>query len=652
MKRAATLLVLAPLLGACPEEPVLDCEAPARVYADADGDGFGDPGESWLTCEADGTGVDVAGDCDDRNSLVYPGADERCDGLDDDCDGVVDEDAVDAVAWFWDLDGDGHGGERSLLACVRPPGTAADSGDCNDLDRGTHPGADEVCDGRDQDCDGRVDEEAIDAAVWYADGDGDGFGAGPGRRSCEPPGGGHASADGDCDDAEPTTWPGAPDRSCDGVDSDCDGRVEKAVNVLGRGGYDTIQGGLDGARDGDTVVVCPGTYVESLTIGRSVTLESDTLDPADVIIRPPGPMRTVSATGTDLAFRGLTLRGGGSDALYDGGNLQAASTTLTLEHCRIEDGVVDYQGGGVSWFGESRTDLSTITVRDTVFEGNSAGSEGGGLVAASWGPYRSELEDVVFRDNLSGYSGGGAALSSLDRAATDSVEHELIRVSFLDNQAGYSGGGLDIGGWRTQVVTLEDCTFEGNFAEYEGGGAAVSGWSPTDLTVDGCTFEDNTAEYSGWALDVGSWSDDEVALLDSTFRGNYGVGEDGGRHGSAVNMGGWGGTLVDIEGCTIEDNMGGVDVGGRGDRYEGTVSASAFTDNTGTALRFGGPVELTGGSFLRNQAGLVVLESARLVRVDLGRGADDNVEYDVAYAGTEYRWDGVTDVGCSGGACR
>ena len=88
------------------------------------------------------------------------------------------------------------------------------------------PGADEICNGRDDDCDGLVDAEdpdLITTTSWWTDSDGDGFGDSAAPVSACGGGPGLADQDGDCDDAAGDAFPGAPEQWYDGVDSDCDG---------------------------------------------------------------------------------------------------------------------------------------------------------------------------------------------------------------------------------------------------------------------------------------------------------------------------------------------------------------------------------------------------------------------------------------------
>ena len=161
-----------------------------------------------------------------------PGATEVCDTIDNDCDGAVDEDdAADASTWYADADGDGYGGSTfTTTSCTQPSDYVADSSDCNDLSGAPYPGAAEICDDDDHDCDGAVDEGL--GSTWYRDADGDGFGdAAVTATGCEQPSG-HVADDTDCDDTSSAAYVGASE-VCDGVDNDCDGTIDNDQDTLG-----------------------------------------------------------------------------------------------------------------------------------------------------------------------------------------------------------------------------------------------------------------------------------------------------------------------------------------------------------------------------------------------------------------------------------
>lgn len=151
---------------------------------------------------------------------------EQCDGLDNDLDGFIDEDAFDAIAWYTDSDGDGIGGDLSGIACEPPnPGDMSESGDCDDADPSAHPGALEVCDGADNNCDYGVDNDAIDASTWYADNDGDGYGdSANALTDCLAPDG-YTDVALDCDDSSAEVSPDAVE-TCNSVDDDCSGTTD------------------------------------------------------------------------------------------------------------------------------------------------------------------------------------------------------------------------------------------------------------------------------------------------------------------------------------------------------------------------------------------------------------------------------------------
>lgn len=99
-----------------------------------------------------------------------------------------------------------------------------DSEDCRPEDPAVHPGVAELCDGIDNDCDGRVDVRASDAATWFVDDDGDGYGGERVTTACTAPAD-HVDNDLDCDDTLPAVYPGAPEICEDGVVNDCDGEL-------------------------------------------------------------------------------------------------------------------------------------------------------------------------------------------------------------------------------------------------------------------------------------------------------------------------------------------------------------------------------------------------------------------------------------------
>jgi hypothetical protein len=163
-------------------------------------------------------------DCDDSKPMVNPGAAELCNGGDDDCDGSVDEGAEDAPFWYFDDDADGKGDSADVIQdCLAPEGTVAESGDCDDRDPLVFPGADELCNEVDDDCDGSTDEDPVDASVWYTDLDEDGWGDEDSAHNACTPRAEDVAIGGDCDDSTDLANPDVPEICGDGLDNDCDG---------------------------------------------------------------------------------------------------------------------------------------------------------------------------------------------------------------------------------------------------------------------------------------------------------------------------------------------------------------------------------------------------------------------------------------------
>ncbi len=234
--RSALLLLLVLALVGCPspdpegdDDTGSDDDDSAGLqtwYRDGDSDGWGDPLSTAETVETPQGFVENDGDCDDTDPAVHPDAEEVCNDRDDDCDELVDEE-LPTETWFVDGDGDGFGLDSSAVeACQQPPEHVDAGGDCNDVDAAVHPGAEELCNDRDDDCDGVADADHPDASSWHPDADGDGFGdAAITVSACDEPDD-HLVDASDCDDGDAGVYPGAAEVCDDGIDQDCDGIID------------------------------------------------------------------------------------------------------------------------------------------------------------------------------------------------------------------------------------------------------------------------------------------------------------------------------------------------------------------------------------------------------------------------------------------
>lgn len=188
--------------------------------ADADDDGYCVDANGNGVCDGLPAGT-LPGDCNDRDDSINPGETETCDGIDNNCAGGIDE----GCPGPGERDDDGDGYCEHPTAC----GDGTLPGDCDDREDTVYPGADEICDGMDNDCDELTDEEdddVIGVTTWYQDMDGDDFGnPDVAETHCEAPLG-YVGNDDDCNDGNLDINPAAVE-VCDGVDNNCNGGVDE-----------------------------------------------------------------------------------------------------------------------------------------------------------------------------------------------------------------------------------------------------------------------------------------------------------------------------------------------------------------------------------------------------------------------------------------
>jgi hypothetical protein len=259
------------LCSACapaPDQGAPECTA--VFYADADGDGHGDPSAFVTDCEAPAGYTEAPDDCDDTSAAVHPGADEICNEVDDDCDGTIDVDALDAQTWYVDHDEDGFGDDlATAVRCDTPVGHVDVGGDCDDSDATVAPSGTEICNAIDDDCDGLVDADdptLADGETWYVDADADHFGDPKNPvTACSHPAGTIEDAT-DCNDASADAHPNGIEK-CDGLDNDCDGLTddedEPPIDGSTTWYPDADADGL-GSRTGSVVLcVAPKGFIEN-----------------------------------------------------------------------------------------------------------------------------------------------------------------------------------------------------------------------------------------------------------------------------------------------------------------------------------------------------------------------------------------------------
>jgi len=566
---------------------------------------------------------------------LYISDDEHEDRMDADGDGVditedcePDDPSIGAYVWYADSDGDGYGDDGDVVAaCEAPAETGWVSADevlidCDDNDASIYPGADEICDGVDNNCDAAVDDDddaITDQTLWYADSDGDGYGDyETTATSCEAPAatGWLEAYDGalDCDDSDAAIKPGATEL-CDGIDNDCDEETSEdgTVTLNGADTYDNLQEAINDAGDvGDAVlVVCDGEWVDNYEIEADMSLLS--LNGAEAaILDGDGDGSTVSILGAAVHIEGFTITGGsGTDiegGRTGGGIFIGEDADVTLSDLIIS-GNSATRGGGVGVV-EAAVEIAEVT-----FSENAGSGLGGGLFFE--GSQALSILDSVFEANTGG-SGGGLFLNEPNDAS-------LAGLTFTGNTATSRGGGL---GAERGAFTLEDSSLSGNQAA-EGGGFSV--FEMGELTFDDVSSDDNTATTNGG----GGYIVNTTASLEG-----FSASENTANSGGGLYFSGSPERPLTLLESTISDNT--ADRSGGGITFEGgtatlqNVTISSNSSSTSCDLTFDElNISVGGGLSIQDGAHVAVSGSTTISLNDACVGGGVHVEDEGELTGEE-----------------
>ena len=359
--------------------------------------------------------------------------------------------------------------------------------------------------------------------------------------------------------------------------------------------YPTIQAAIVAAQPGDTVLVAPGTYVETIDfLGKGITVQSSGGAAVTTIDGNGGGsvVRFMSHETAASVLRGFTITGGTGSAFgpfpYQvGGGVRIDSSSPVIRECTITGNqAADYGGGICIISGSALVEDCTLSENATTIADNGGGGLAvyaasaelhgctltGNTTAGLGGGFRAllnsvlELTDCLIADNTATQGGGGGEFETQNGAFT---VFELAGCTLTGNATGGWGGGLNVSvqgaGFVNPFADIHHCHFVGNQAA--SGGGAYGGASPSSGAVrfSECLFASNDASQSGGGIAVGA----ATTVLSCTLVGNSAP-ENGGLHAIAAQAGPshcilWGNTADQLGGepchpqwCDIQGGHAGI----------------------------------------------------------------------------------------------
>ena len=276
------------------------------------------------------------------------------------------------------------------------------------------------------------------------------------------------------------------------------------IDCNGGGDYSTIQGAINNASDGDTLLVAPGVYVGDWN--RNI----DTRGLSLLIVSEEGPENTIIDVEDEPKYGFLFNDGEGPDTIVDGFTI-TRTYQMSGVRCRfgssptVRDCIItacyNIAGGGISC-----KEGSSPAFQDCVISNNSTVGEGAGVYC--WDSCSPVFERCIFEANSAGSWGGAVCLSYYCAPL-------FVDCIFAGNTGVLRGGGVYCTYHSSPVFS--GCVFSDNEAP-SGGGLQVRDYS--SVAIGNCLFSGNYASNQGGGLQCGL---SDVSITNSTFVGNGSV---------------------------------------------------------------------------------------------------------------------------------
>ena len=547
-----------------PFDATVHVGAPEKCGDGIDQDCFGGDLPCDGVVDEDGDQWPASVDCDDANHTVHPNAAELCDDIDNDCDGIVDEGnpgspqgnpcTIDKLIGVCKIGKPAcdHSGASATVIClgeVLPSSELCDNLD-NDCDgetdegllyEGTPIGAECVgkgqcgqgvvqcqVEGTDVTCSTMPDGSESQASPEICDGlDNDCNGIA--EDAVDIDGDGQTECEGDCDDTEATVMYGGLE-ICDFLDNDCDGLIDELD--ADNDGFSACWGGGDcDDFDASSYPVVLDGNVEGIGEG-TFTSPYKSLSTAFANLNPNCPTVLI-VPGTHEIEGSWTQQG---EVRLLGGGAHPENTTIKPfpTNSRI---LRAFPGSSI------------ILENLTAFGGD---SDVPGTVLYAEEGTTSTLLNVEILDNQSTAQGGaisvlGGFLHTIDStfsyntASTggaiyiESGEYIDEGSSFIANEA-TNGGGL---GTQNTSVTLNGTRFKGNIASENGGGLWTD--TPLSFSTSDTSVQNNEAANWGGGLYLSNAYQTPYIIKNAKVQGN-----------TALNGGGF--AIADVQGAGIVAN--------------------------------------------------------------------------------------------------